>query len=92
VRGFSSGPRAVEKLEDSERGVGFYGIANEMLLAGEGLGEKAKSVANMVGGVDIERRPVIYCKRVERDLAACERGLTGGGEGANWKQGSSVKE
>ena len=82
--------RGGEELENRERGVGFDGVADEMFLFGECFGEEAETVADVVGGVDVEGCPVFFGERLERNFATGERGVTAGrDEGSNREQAAS---
>ena len=61
-----------EELEDGERGVGFDGVADEVIAAREGLLKEAEALGDLVGGVDVERGPVAAGKGFERDFAAVQ--------------------
>ena len=61
-----------------------------MRLFTESLGEEAEPVEKMLCGVDVERGSVLFGEGVERDFAACERGVFAEiDEGANWDQAAS---
>ena len=46
---------AREELEDGERGVGFDGVADGVVDAGELAREHGDARADVIGGVDVER-------------------------------------
>ena len=86
-------PLAVEELENGQCGVRFYRIADQVLVTREGLCEEAQTMADVVCRVDVEWRSILPDKRVERDIATCERRLPCGiNKRANRNQAASEKQ
>ena len=51
-----------EELEDGERGVGFDGVADGVVDAAELAREHGDALADVVGGVDVERCAELRCE------------------------------
>ena len=68
-----SGAVLSQQLENGQRRIGFYGVADEVIAAGERVLKQVEALENLIGGVDVERRAVVAGEGLKRDAAAVER-------------------